>query len=304
MAAPQKQGVKLDKERTSALDLLLHPLVIINISDQYTRAKCSSPNPRVLGVLLGVQSGRKVEIFNSFELVYTLADAKVVLTVDYLKLKQEQMRKVFPTYEILGWYSTGSDVQPSDLEIHQQILPFNESPLYLVLNPIPDPKNRDLPVTIYESELHMVNGAPATLFAKASYKIETGEAERISVDHVAHITGAGATEGSKLTAHLSGLHNAIKMLNVRVRVLVQFLQEAAKNPQLADPAVLRQVASLCNQLPAIDSSGFRDDFLREYNDGLLVTYLASVTKGCNIINEVVDKYNLTYDKHSRRARFF
>jgi len=298
--------VVVEKERSSALDLLLHPLVIINISDQYTRAKVAvnNPNPRVLGVLLGIQSGRKVEIFNSFEIMYTTVENRLQLNLDYLKLKQEQLRKVFPLYEVLGWYSTGSEVQPSDLEIHQQILPFNESPLYLLLNPNPDSRSRDLPVTIFESELHIINEKPTNLFAKTSYKIETGEAERISVDHVAHITGGGNTEGGKLTAHLTGLHNAIKMLNIRVRILVQYLQECSKNATAVDPALLRQIASLCNQLPAIETPKFKDEYLREYNDGLLVNYLAHITKGCNSINELVDKYNITYDKHSRRARFF
>lgn len=78
----------------------------------------------------------------------------------------------------------------------------------------------------------MVNGEPQMLFSKTSFKvsrpsvafrnsvidccvqIETGEAERISVDHVAHITGTGTQEGSQFTAHLTGIHSAIKMLSI------------------------------------------------------------------------------------------
>jgi COP9 signalosome complex subunit 6 len=296
----------VEKQGSSALELLLHPVVILNLSDHFTRAKVSSPNPnpRVLGALLGIQSGRRLEIFNSFEIVFSFVDGHYVLDATYLRNKQEQMKKVFPKYEILGWYSTGADATLADLEIHQQIIPFNESPLYLLLDPTPKPGSRDLPVTIYETEVHMVNGAPQTLFSKASFKIETGEAERISVDHVAHITGTGAQEGSQFTAHLTGVHSAIKMLNMRVKLLMSYLQECQKNPSVADAALLRQIASLCNQLPAIDTSQFKDDFLREYNDGLLVSYLASITKSSNTVNELVDKYNATYDKHSRRARFF
>ncbi len=36
------------------------------------------------------------------------------------------------------------------------------------------------------------------------------------------------------------------------------------------------------QLPAIDSDEFRHEFLVEYNDTLLVTYLSAITKGCNV----------------------
>ena len=56
---------------SSGLTFKLHPLVIVNISDHYTRIKAQrggTPS-RVIGCLLGCQSGRTVEIFNSFELV-------------------------------------------------------------------------------------------------------------------------------------------------------------------------------------------------------------------------------------------
>ena len=52
-----------------ALQLTLHPLVIINISDHFTRARTQSsePAPRVMGVLIGAQTGRQIEVANSFE---------------------------------------------------------------------------------------------------------------------------------------------------------------------------------------------------------------------------------------------
>ena len=30
-------------------------------------------------------------------------------------------KKVFPKYDVLGWYSTGSDVQDSDMHIHKAV---------------------------------------------------------------------------------------------------------------------------------------------------------------------------------------
>ena len=50
--------------------MLLHPLVIINISDHATRARVrNGKNTRVVGVLLGNQQGKQSELLNSFELV-------------------------------------------------------------------------------------------------------------------------------------------------------------------------------------------------------------------------------------------
>jgi len=286
---------------------LLHPLVIINISDHATRAKMQGDTrsqPRVIGVLFGVQSGRSIEVFNSFELLFNQVDGHVVLDPEYIKTKQEQYCQVFKNYEILGWYSTGTDCQPKDLEIHNQFLSFNESPLYLVLDPIASKvTTKGLPITIYESELRIINDEPTMLFAKVSYKVETGEAERIAVDHVAHVTTTGGEPGTQLTAHLMGIHNAIKMLHTKIKVLNQFLEATVKGDIKPDHGLLRQIAGLCNLLPAIDTAAFKEEFAHEYNDALLVTYLATITKGTNTINDLVDRYNTAYDRHSRRRGF-
>ena len=61
-----------DDQGSGALQITLHPLVIINISDHFTRgrtqAAADQPAPRVFGVLIGAQTGRHVEIANSFEI--------------------------------------------------------------------------------------------------------------------------------------------------------------------------------------------------------------------------------------------
>lgn len=288
----------------SALQIDLHPLVIINVSDHYTRAKVQNDdkNPRVIGAMLGVQSGRHVEIFSSFELVYTLESGKIEIDKQYFKDKSEQFKKVFSKYDFLGWYSTGDKVLGSDVEIHKQITEFNESPLYLLLDPIAATKSKDLPITIYESELHIVDDIPKIAFVGVAYKIETGEAERIAVDHIAHVTAA-TTAGSMLTTHLQGMGNAIKMLTLRITVLMNYLEGTKKGQVTVDHSLLRHIGALCDQLPAIDTQQFKGDFISEYNDALLVTYLASITKGASQVNDLVDKFNLISDRHSRR-RFF
>ena len=42
--------------------------------------------------------------------------------------------------------------------------------------------------------------------------------------------------------------------------------------------------------PVLFSTEFQEEFFREYNDAMLVTYLASITKGANAVNLVVDKF--------------
>ncbi|VDN23455.1 unnamed protein product [Gongylonema pulchrum] len=56
---------------SSAVTVSLHPLVIMNISEHVTRMRAQQNDPKqpiqVFGAILGVQSGRHVEMKNSFE---------------------------------------------------------------------------------------------------------------------------------------------------------------------------------------------------------------------------------------------
>ncbi|XP_073029624.1 COP9 signalosome complex subunit 6a-like [Primulina eburnea] len=300
---------------SSGLTFKLHPLVIVNISDHFTRIKSQSapapngvdnsspqpnPPPRVFGCVIGVQRGRTVEIFNSFELLYD--DSTYSLDRAFLEKKQELYKKVFPHFYVLGWYSTGSDAQESDMIIHKALMDINESPVYVLINPSINPAQKDLPVTIFESELHVIDNIPQLIFVRSSYTIETVEAERISVDHVAHLKPSdGGSAATQLAAHLTGIHSAIKMLHSRIRVLHHYLLAMQKGEIPSENSLLRQVSSLLRRLPAIESEKFQDDFLMEYNDTLLITYLAMFTNCSSTMNELVDKFNTAYDRHSRRG---
>lgn len=88
------EGSIVEREGQETLNLKLHPLVIINISDHWTRTKVQKKqaNPRVIGALVGIQEGRNLEIFNSFELVYDIVDGLVVIDHKFLHQKQEQCK--------------------------------------------------------------------------------------------------------------------------------------------------------------------------------------------------------------------
>ncbi|WOG97908.1 hypothetical protein DCAR_0417249 [Daucus carota subsp. sativus] len=298
---------------SSNLTFKLHPLVMLNISDHYTRVKSQSAGPphsaalasappplRVFGCVIGVQRGRTVEIFNSFELLFD--DSTHSLDRAFLIKKQELYKKVFPNFYVLGWYSTGSDAEESDMIIHKSLMDINESPVFVLLNPSVNHAQKDLPITIFESELHIIDAVPQLIFVRSSYSIETVEAERISVDHVAHLKPSdGGSAATQLAAHLTGTHSAIKMLNSRIRVLHHYLLAMEKGDMPCENSLLRQVSSLLRRLPTVESAKFQDDFLMDYNDTLFVSYLAMLTNCSSTMNDLVDKFNTAYDRNSRRG---
>jgi COP9 signalosome complex subunit 6 len=73
----------------------------------------------------------------------------------------------------------------------------SESALFLQLDPasLTPGVAKEFPVDIYESIIDIVDEHTRLVFIKSSYKVETEEAERIAVDHVAKPSSSSAENG-------------------------------------------------------------------------------------------------------------
>jgi COP9 signalosome complex subunit 6 len=286
-----------------SVSVSLHPLVIMNISDHFTRVRVQQQDegrvPLVYGVLLGTQKGRNIEICNSFELV--VSDDRE-LDKDYFTAKEEQFKQVFSTMEFLGWYTIGGSPTRDDVTFHEQICSDSENGLLLKLSPVA--RTNQLPLSLFESLIEIVDGRPTVMFTPVSYTLATEEAERIGVDHVARSSVSGTTLTSAVAEQLSAQHGAVKMLHSRVRLLLDYLKAVEAGELPRNHEILRKVSSLCHQLPVLDGTVFQKEFHRQTNDVMLMSYLAAITKGLATTSEFVQKVNTIYDRHGlgRRTR--
>lgn len=90
-SASQSRKQILAKTIQPSVVISLHPLVLMNISEHWTRIRAQEGSSvPVYGALIGKQDGRKIEVFNSFELKYETIDGDVVINRDYYNTKEEQ----------------------------------------------------------------------------------------------------------------------------------------------------------------------------------------------------------------------
>ncbi|XP_021517462.1 COP9 signalosome complex subunit 6 [Meriones unguiculatus] len=288
---------------TGSVSVALHPLVILNISDHWIRMRSQEGRPmQVIGALIGKQEGRNIEVMNSFELLSHTVEEKIVIDKEYYYTKEEQFKQVFKELEFLGWYTTGGPPDPSDIHVHKQVCEIIESPLFLKLNPMT--KHTDLPVSVFESVIDIVNGEATMLFAELTYTLATEEAERIGVDHVARMTATGSGENSTVAEHLIAQHSAIKMLHSRVKLILEYVKASEAGEVPFNHEILREAYALCHCLPVLSTDKFKTDFYDQCNDVGLMAYLGTITKTCNTMNQFVNKFNVLYDRQGigRRMR--
>jgi COP9 signalosome complex subunit 6 len=129
----------------------------------------------------------------------------------------------------------------------------------------PTAKQNDLPVTVYES---ITNASSGHLNLKpVSYTMETEEAERIAIQHVSQFSSEKEKNSKCLfillmvvVNHMNSSFNALQMLFKRIKFLVDFIQDHQDGKVVADFDLLRDIASLCSRIPAIDGDDFYDEF--------------------------------------------
>uniref|UniRef100_H2Z9Q5 COP9 signalosome complex subunit 6 n=2 Tax=Ciona savignyi TaxID=51511 RepID=H2Z9Q5_CIOSA len=279
----------------------LHPLVIMNISDHWTRLRAQKGKPLpVFGALIGKQVGRTIELMNSFELLYMEINEDILIDTEYYYSKEEQFKQVFKDLDFHGWYTTGGVPTELDMKVHQQICGIIESPIFLKLNP--QAASTDLPLNIYESVIDVTDGTAVSRLVTLQYTLATEEAERIGVDHVARVSNVDSSSVSYASEHLASQHSSISMLYTRVRLLRDYM-EAVQNGELPrDHEIMRSLQALCKRLPVLGAETLTSDLHNQYNDVTLMTYLGVMSKGSQTMNQFISKFNVLLDRQSAGRR--
>jgi len=79
-------------------------------------------------------------------------DASGTVHVDekFIKHNIEVVQAVYPKYELLGWYTTGSEVVEDHMRLHRMLMKFNEDPVLVRVDPIAAAGDqKELPVSCY-----------------------------------------------------------------------------------------------------------------------------------------------------------
>lgn len=278
--------------------ITVHPLVIVNISDHYTRqaARSATPNAaRAVGLLLGQVNGRVVEITNSFDLAFGVKGDSVVFDdghVDILQQKRGLYQTTFPELDVVGWYTTGRTVTATELAtVHEKLVkPLCEAPLILLLDPLPPADERKLPVWIVETR----KSDSGVTHEKVPFDIESEEAERVGIDAAMKVDeNAGANAG--LGPQARRLLDAVEALNTRIRVVVAYLTAVEEGKVEPDYELIRRISDVINQLPRDDNPRLAQIVDADKRDALLIAFLGVIAKGTALLSKLSIDTSATRD---------
>ena len=208
--------ISTHKSSDSSLNIHLHPLVLLTISDYIARHTLRNLKSPMVGALLGQQNGREITLEHAFECQMIQDNGQAILHQEWFKDRLQQYKDVHqdPPLELMGWFTLTPVSGPEALHvpIHEQILKLNETAVLLAFHPSGVLEGAavgaKLPLTIYESLYESgeaggdrsmdVDGQDTQQldirFRELPYSVETGEAEMISVDAVARSASNATAE--------------------------------------------------------------------------------------------------------------
>ncbi|EGT48012.1 hypothetical protein CAEBREN_11967 [Caenorhabditis brenneri] len=256
--------------------VLLHPLVIMQMSEHYSRTKVQQgPEVRkVFGAILGKQNGRQVEALNSFVLKMELEEMSNTTTfnMEHLLLRAEQYLEVFPELQVVGLYCAGED---DKLTSEERVVLAKltsavrnaekagqiDATLYLKLNSLTAGVTRKLPLFAFEGDVTDIER-----YRSIEWVLVSEESERVGVNHIAKLsTKHGKDETSVGKKHREAQDAAMNMLQHRVDMIVSYLEKIQSGSLHPNFEILKEANLLAQKLNTIDrySSEFTDSFEKE-----------------------------------------
>ncbi|PNP38637.1 hypothetical protein TGAMA5MH_09363 [Trichoderma gamsii] len=294
------QGSLLSTQKSSQLQAVLHPLVLLTISDYITRHTLRGSKGPIIGALLGQQNGREITIEHAFDCHIQeapLMEGGYLIDPVNFSSRLEQMCLVHKDRKLdfVGWYTLLPPSGPSStvLPIHSQILEgWNESAILLGFHPqevMEHSVGGKLPLTIYESN-YEVDDAKAEndgedkkmedgenllklKFREVPYSVETDETEMISMNYVASGGGNATASAPASAAKDERPARSIESNGKGKRRLVESEVDEKKDELLDDAAVLTReedemLASLTAKANAIKMLHSRIQLITAYLERL------------------------------------
>jgi translation initiation factor 3 subunit F len=146
----------MSTSKSRNLSCRVHPLVISTILDAYVRRQ--DGNEKCIGALMGCFEGNCLVITDAFMVLHKENEESGTIAVDkeYHRKMVAIKKKVCPTENVVGWFVTCDDVEPSFVLVHNFFASPSESkfaPSQLLPSPVlltvdPTLSNGDLNVKV------------------------------------------------------------------------------------------------------------------------------------------------------------
>lgn len=287
-------------------DVVVHPIVLLSVVDHYNRV-AKGTTKRVVGTLLGEVWDFKMHITNCFAVPFEedpRDPAVWFLDHNFHENMYAMFKKVNAKERIVGWYSTGPKIKPSDLSIHELYRRYCPEPVLVVMDV--HPKELELPMEAYYSiEEATSDEVFKRTFLHVQSTVGAVEAEEVGVEHLLRdIKNASA---STLAVRVGDKVTALKGLVAKIRDISSYLGDVVTGKLPMNPEIIYNLQEIFNLLPDQDNEEMVKSFATTTNDMMMALYLGSMLRSTlalhNLINNKIENKKATKeDKDDKKGK--
>ncbi|KAJ4481861.1 maintenance of mitochondrial structure and function-domain-containing protein [Lentinula lateritia] len=273
----------------AATTIIVHPLVLLSVADHHARAVSRNTNKRVIGVLLGQDNGKTINVANSFGIPFEEdeKDSKTwFLDHNYIEGMYEMFKKVNAKERLIGWYHTGPKLRASDQEINDLFKRFIARPIMVIVDVRPETVG--IPTDAYFAVEEIKDDGTETrkTFLHCPSAIEAEEAEEIGVEHLLRDIKDSTT--TTLATRVSEQLSSLRGLQSRLSDVQKYLADVAVGTMPVNHQIVYHLQDALNLLPDLADADTTQSFATSTNDELLVVYLSSLLRAVIALHALVD----------------
>jgi len=286
----EKKEEEADKKKETPVEkraVVVHPIVLLGVVDHYNRV-AKGTTKRVVGTLLGEVTDLKLHVMNCFAVPFEEdpRDPQVwFLDHNFHENMFAMFKKVNAKERVVGWYSTGPKIKPSDLSIHELYRRYCPEPVLVVMDV--QPKDLDLPMEAYYSVQEQTSDEVfKRTFLHVPSSVGAFEAEEVGVEHLLRdIKNASA---STLAVRVGDKIGALKGLAKRLKDISDYLQQVVDKKLPQNQEIIYNLQEIFNLLPDLDSEELVRSFAMETNDAMLALYLGSMLRSTVVLHNLIN----------------
>uniref|UniRef100_A0A7S2B6V4 MPN domain-containing protein n=1 Tax=Haptolina brevifila TaxID=156173 RepID=A0A7S2B6V4_9EUKA len=279
---------------SSDVEVRVEPVVLFSIVDHYSRR--NEGQPFVIGTLLGTDEGGVVTICSSFAVPHHEVEGSLALATERHATMLSLQQRVLPKQVVVGWYSTGEQINENTLLINNFYGQDVERPVHLLLD-LGLGDSRMSTKAYVASGLTLGSTQLGTAFREIRLSIVNGESDRVGIDNLLKMsTGASGVAAAASGTELDSVESTVKKLLRNLEDVVSYVDKVKNGSLTAEPEVVHLLQQLVAAAPRLPTESFEKMFNTQVQDMLTIVYLANLTRTQLALAEKLQAVALNSDK--------
>lgn len=253
----------------------IHPVALFSILDHYLRR--TDKQDRVLGTLLGTRTDSGVEVRSSFAVLHSETSEQVAVDMDYHRTMYDLHHKVNSKEVIVGWYSTGSNLNTFSALIQnfysQETAPHQA--IHVALNTGIDDGEPAGIKAYFSSPVGVFPRPENCVFVPVPVDLRFHDAERSGLDLLTSTAASPSSTSNQPLADLEILEQSIQNVSGMLDRVLAYVRSVLAGETKGDAALGRY---LMDTLGASTDDLEKGGFNASLQDTLMISYLANLVR--------------------------